>query len=472
MTIQPFNKNQYVDPSSYDIKKLILRSFSSGEEIDITYLMAELNIFEDLYKPCTTGNIVLNDSLNLVSNLPIMEGDIIEGELTRASSDIYAKLYDFDYRTDFMFEIVKISKQEKMKQDIQMVVVQFVSSTWTDNFAARISKSYHKMPYTDMAADIYNFNLDKGGLSGELPFKSMGYVPSEGLYNAIIPNLSPYDALSWLAARATYAGTCNYVFFENKHMFNFIPISELMSGPVVADYFTSSVHTRDSSEVAQTKESDYNQILKMKYVEHQDASVAALSGMLSNRLIKTNLHNKIITDYTMTGDSGSNYILEEPYNYLEEFDKLKHANGKESMIRDYTNTKYKEGGGALLTVYNDASNQWDDMESYDAHLWARQRKGHMAMNRFMKLEITIAGNFSRTIGQKIRLNIESPEYIDASAGKKNPTHDQRFNGSYLITAARRKFTFEKHHMVLELVRDDYPVMETRRTAAWGGNNDK
>jgi len=143
-----------ITPYDYVIKELLL--ISDGGEIDVSYLLAEININENLFAKCITGSIILTDSLNLIANMPIMEGDLIKGTFERNREDVWIDKFDPDFVLDFMFEIVKITSQTRVKQDVQVISLSFVSSTWTDHLSSRISKSYKQMPYSDMVLLIYN----------------------------------------------------------------------------------------------------------------------------------------------------------------------------------------------------------------------------------------------------------------------------------------------------------------------------
>ncbi len=86
---------------------------------------------------------------------------------------------------------------------------------------------------------------------------------------------------------------------------------------------------------------------------------------------------------------------------------------------------------------------------YEPDMYVRERSSQMEAMDYIKLTATGPGLFSRKIGDKVKLNITSPE-ID-SKGKL----DSRYQGNYLITALRRVFTTKEQSMALELTKDDY-----------------
>ncbi len=47
-------------------------SLVNGEVVDLVNFVVELNLYEDLFSPCLTGNLTIVDSANLISELPIL----------------------------------------------------------------------------------------------------------------------------------------------------------------------------------------------------------------------------------------------------------------------------------------------------------------------------------------------------------------------------------------------------------------
>jgi len=457
-----YRKNDItIAPFGYDIKSLLL--ISEDAEIDLTYLMIELNINESMFSTCIVGSIVIVDSLNLVTNLPIMEGDLIKGHFVRNENDPYVQEYDPE-DLKFTFEIIKILRQEKTKQDQQTVALSFVSSTWTDHLSSRVSKSYNQMPYSSMVKDIYDNWLSKGGLRGELPVKPIEVGVSDRLWNIVIPNLKPYNAINFLSRRAFSGDSVNFLFWEDKDKFNFKSFSEIMAADPVAEYVTAI-----GEEVADTMgepkpeflKSQYLNVMSMKRVGYHDLSAAAMSGMMSNRLIRHDIFHKRVIDYHPTGDSAGNYSLDKQYDYYSDFGKLPHTDNQSKLVREYTNKKMAtDGGNTIISICPEHSWQYDNQESFEVNNWVRQRKGQLAQLNFVKMQMTIPGSMTRKIGDKIKIKMWSPEWKLKTPSDESPSKDSRFAGHYIITAIRRKFSGDHFSCILEVIRDDYAKLES------------
>ncbi len=56
-----------------------LRIYSSeGVRADLSSIVVEINLFEDIFSSAFTGNIIIVDTLNLIEKLPILGQEYIE----------------------------------------------------------------------------------------------------------------------------------------------------------------------------------------------------------------------------------------------------------------------------------------------------------------------------------------------------------------------------------------------------------
>ena len=76
---------------------------SSGTVVDVSRLVVGLNLYEDLYKTCLTGDITLVDTNNVIMETPIIGQEFLGFKLTTPGLDEFA----LDYSTH-VFTITKI----------------------------------------------------------------------------------------------------------------------------------------------------------------------------------------------------------------------------------------------------------------------------------------------------------------------------------------------------------------------------
>mgnify|MGYP006186270135 FL=1 len=55
---------------------------SAGISADLSKIIAEINIFEDIFSNALTGSIIITDTNNLVDNMPIIGQEYISLKIT------------------------------------------------------------------------------------------------------------------------------------------------------------------------------------------------------------------------------------------------------------------------------------------------------------------------------------------------------------------------------------------------------
>jgi hypothetical protein len=239
------DSKSYYAPGTYNFKKVFLRD----HDVDIRFKTLEINIFESIFQPCMTADITLIDADNMVANLPIAEGNVVEIHLTFNEDDKIQQQID---REDIkcVMEVIKITSRIKTnQQDVQTYNLRLSSIGWSNNVRTRISRAYKDQKYSEMVQDIFDdkFNLEGFyGLYGEDSefydddIKSLDAEDTHGQYSVIIPRWKPIQAFNWLAGRSQSGdnkNAVNYVFYEDKEQFNFKSISSLIKQEPDEEYY-------------------------------------------------------------------------------------------------------------------------------------------------------------------------------------------------------------------------------------------
>ncbi|RLA59835.1 MAG: hypothetical protein DRQ78_10160, partial [Epsilonproteobacteria bacterium] len=238
------SKGHYA-PGSYDIKKVFLRD----HEQDIRFKVLEINIFESIFQPCMTADITVLDAENLVANLPIADGDVVDIHLAFNSEDKIQQNVDGE-DIKCVMEVIKITSRIKTdNQDVQTYNLRLASIGWSNNVRTRISRSYNQQPYSDVVEEIfYDKFVTEGnyGLKGHYSkftgddAKNIDVESTHGEYSLIIPRWKPIQCFNWLAGRSQSSETkdaVNYVFYEDKETYNFKSIDSLVKAGATDDYW-------------------------------------------------------------------------------------------------------------------------------------------------------------------------------------------------------------------------------------------
>ena len=108
------NQKSWYAPGTYEFKKVYLRD----HDVDIRFKVLEINIFESIFQPCMTADITIIDAENMVANLPIIEGDVVDIHLAFNSDDIIQQNIDQE-EIKCVMEVIKITTRIKAnRQDV------------------------------------------------------------------------------------------------------------------------------------------------------------------------------------------------------------------------------------------------------------------------------------------------------------------------------------------------------------------
>ena len=451
-------------PGGYSIKTLKITS-QKGGSIDVDHLLAQLVITETINAPVITGRLTILDPFNIVSNLPVMEGDKLEGSLSTWEKDSYASQCDSDGSIDFEYEIFKIGGAIKRKQDISFVTLHFCSPLWSDNMKGRVSKAFCQTPYTSAAKQIFDEYLKKGGLQQNIKTKELEIEQSDEMFNFIIPNWKPLEAILWLAGRAWKDKAACYKFFENKEKFKLVTLTKLMKEGGKLTYHTTSQNMGIESKPGQLGRFDpgliqqrYNYLYDISFLNTQDVNVASSGYLFGRRMLTHDLMYKRVKDYYFTGPEADNYKLGEPRDYKKDFEDMEAMNGGEPLVEDkIAKSLGPKEGDEKMVMFPLHNFEWTGVEdNFKPDKWLRQHKSMLQHLEFYNVEASAPGNFTMKAGDVINVEWMSPQASQVTDGKKKPETDKRHKGKWLVTYVNRVFghTYDSHAMRIRLARND------------------
>lgn len=435
-------------PGTFDFKKVYLRE----HDIDIRFLVLEINIFESIFQPCMTADITIVDADNLVANLPITEGNIIEIELACNEQDKIQQNVDGEDIKCYM-EVIKITSRVKTsQQDVQTYNIRLASNGWSDNIRDRISRSFVQQKYSDMVSQIFIdkfLNEEINGLAGGFTMndkKPIDIEPTNGEFSVIIPRWKPITCFNWLAGRSQSSqnkDAVNYFFWENKDSFHFKSIDTLLTKEPSDTYYVKL------QNITKDDERNYFNIFDYSYADTGDVLLYAMNGTLGSRLITHDIVSKQITDHATQGFYSLDYnVTGEPFDYHREFLDLNHTDNEPLITEEVSSTLSSEPGNTRLFVQNKHMYYFDNMKDDKPEEWLRQRTMQKPLLKYIRMTISTIGNFKRKAGEVIKIELPSPEL-------EKGVMDNRMTGKYLVTSVRRIFKPSKHQVVMEVIKDSF-----------------
>ena len=408
--------------------------------IDVSGIFDELNIYDSIMMPCMSGNIVIRDALGLSSRLYFDGSEYLNINIGKENEED---------ATSFKktFRIYRQSDRKNINQTSEMYVLHFVSEELIYSKQQKIIQTYtgnhHKA-----AVSILKDYLKVKQVVGKI-----GIIePSKGIHTYNFPNMSPFEALNWLAQRAiSNEGLSNFIFFQNQLGYNFVSLSKLITQNVLFDVNFNPKNLTPS--VAQ------------ELIGARDVRIGEQHNLIDN------IQNGVYAGTFIGFDPLTRKITTNKINFQDIYKKSKHAN-KNPNITAARNRDRLDGSqmyNSKISLYPFQSTRIDSSYTKsndnitatiidDTHNYIFQRRAIFKNLMQRKVQMVLPGNFTITSGLNLNLMMPSRAISDDNS---NP-YDISLSGKYLIIGARHIIKYDKHETVVEVATDssDRPLIDS------------
>ena len=413
------------------LTEILLKSVSVERSIDITNMVDSFNLFENIFTNTLTGNMSIGDTGNLIANFPIVGHEEIHISMGTPNIErVQTK----------KFRIYKVTDVNTPTLGMRRYNIHLLSDEFFTNLKSAVSRSFPKSTTSTIAEKIFRTDLESK--------KIFDIEETQNVYDIVIPNWKPFDAMNWLAKRsmAEHRDGANYMFYETRDGFHFRSLESLAEEDSVGSYMRRPSNITDDNP----DEEQYRNVNRIEIVNSFDMVANIPNGMYANRLV---IHD-MINRKTETLD----------YDYSKEYSKMEHVeeNKKNNNWR-LSDTQNMDGQGSSMMVHESADalttsplskqtlvSRFDDTNTYYEKT-LQNRISQMQQINNIKLNITISGDTTRKVGDVLDLVLPSVEPLtDGSVPM-----DKMYNGRYLVTGLRHKIDNASHLMVMEVVKDSY-----------------
>jgi hypothetical protein len=209
------------------VKYIELTSYK-GKILDITNLVTDIDIYENIYVNTITGTIDVLDSNELPQFFPIIGEETLEMELLLPGFD------DSQSLTMKKFRVYKLSNREIRSNKLQSYRLWFTSTETITNIEQRICKAWKQKQASTIAKDCFKV------LGSD---KDIEVENTQGVFNYISTNLNPLQVLNYIASNKSINidKLSDYAFYESIDLkkgskFFFKSIGGLMKTKPIADF--------------------------------------------------------------------------------------------------------------------------------------------------------------------------------------------------------------------------------------------
>ena len=444
----------------YNCPNIILISHD-GMATDIKPFVLEMNIYEGINKNSITGTLVIGDTQNLISKLPIQGTERLVFKLSTPSANAESHTIDATEKTGNPFYIYKLTDKNQISPGTVSYILHFASREFMRNQRVKVSQSYNT-EYSMMVGNIFK---DKNYLDSrkKLFFE---YTQADKM---VIPNLSPFDAISLIAKSSIPSeapnGTVGYYFYETTKGFHFRSWTSMVSKMGYHERKIKQLFYYQPKEGAQNAVdeegkpedkilNDYRNVESYEVInQFHDVAANTAMGTYGHRVITHNMYDKSYN--------------ETDYNYHNTFARSKHADSDliarnnstiqaivktpvdfdDKAVSDYPESRVSLQPSTRFLHDSDKGNY-----GFDAKIDGKMtgfRAGQAAqVASGTKLRLTVRGQSYLEPGDLIQFNLRN---VDSN--NKDGIDDPQYSGRYVITKIRHIVNPNEYKQVLECVKD-------------------
>jgi len=432
---------------AYSLSELSITS-SNGKKVDIFPQLVELSIFEDIYSPTLSGKITLADSVDLFAELPLSGFEFLTVTLSKPGNWSFFVL-------EKTFRIYKMEMEEtnQATASAQAYTLYFCSEENLISSSKKISKSYKGKKISDIITDIVENYLE----TSEDKFSPQNIEQTYGVFDIIVPYMSPLNAITWLSNRAISSGSqtssANYLFYEDSFGYNFRSIEKLVQKETRARYKFKPKNVSTSPDFQNTVEEDVYTVIRYDFLNIFDVLKNISNGMFSSQLFAFDILRQKVT--------------KQEFNYNTLFNSAKHIEGQgttntpapfHNEYKDRTGKSITENYLSVLKMYPTTKEHNTDgaITEYQPGIkpnlvenWLLSRVSQLSQLNYFKLKLVVPGNTFLTVGSIIEFELPLATLRAPGETTGNPYHSGRF----LITAIRHKIDIKSYEMIIEATRD-------------------
>jgi hypothetical protein len=421
-----------------DIKYLKLVS-TSGLVIDLDDYLVELNIFEDIFNNYLSGQMMISDSRNIISKLPIKGEEYL---ILKANTP------SLDKEISKTFRVYAVTDRKTVRDNnTQVYTLHFCSfeaivdvlNPLYKPYEGKISDIVEKI-FTEFIESPRTYEFDNNGLK-ESESSTPLYILNEtsNKVKFISPGWTPAKCINWLASKSIpeEGKACDFLFWESTQAFYFGNIEKIFSDTqkyslIKGTYFYYPPNTNKTSDT----------LKKMFIAEEFDVIKTSdnlnnyYNGYLANRLITLNLYNK---EYKVTD-----------FDYIDRYPEYSHSNknpqplfATDTLRNPATHNKFYPVNKNLYTGISENVNE-RIIDIYS------NRVSRLTELNNLCISITVPGRTDLEVGSIIEFVYPETEEQNKST---DSGIDRIYSGIYLITAIRHKINMKKHVMIMELTKD-------------------
>lgn len=426
-----------------EIEEISLLSYTSGKIISLIDYLIEINIYESLFSPTLSGEIVLSDSANLVKNMYLLGEELLYVKVRTPS-------LPGNQNIDSVFKIYGLDNRSYIKDGSTSVyTLRFTSIETFQDVLNPVTQALKGTPESIVEYVYKNFLMVEGKLNINTKEKDIKkpltiFGQTANYLNFVSPGWSPVKCMSWISDNSLPVnnGAAQYLFWETTKGFyygNVQDIKERAASLSIGTYAFSVPKIRNVTEEDENNSSYMYTIRNISIDKAFDQLENQMTGYISNRLVDVDLLNK--------------KFLNVDYDHGQAFNTYKHID--QGKITPWFNRETVRNPKTHISVNYNHSKLFDNnTENFDVKakfLHGNRRSNRLELENFI-MRIDIPGRTDIEVGQTIYLKIPK-DNPGAEVNKIEYRDDPMYSGMYIITNLCHKINLKTHYIAMNVHRD-------------------
>lgn len=408
------------------IKECTLTSIASGNSLNIVNQVIAVQIFEDLFSPFMSGNLILKESIDILNGLPITGQEWLE---------LHIKTPSFEDEKDIKgrFFVYKVTDREYVAERNVVYKLHFISEHALVDAATIISKGY-KGKISDIATQV---------LTDWVGDTNIGEIETTKNNNRYVSNFwTPSKNLNFLCNNAININDSpTYLSYQNREGFNFRSLDDMYRSKVYQNfhYNMKGREITSTGEAVRVLDHDYKRITSIDLLESFDNVQKMTQGAFASTL---HSYDVVTKEYKV-----------DKFQYREKFNAINKVHLNAYPLTPKSMEEYFNPKSYIMTDFRQYGifNQYGDVSNYRI---MQERISNLIQAEGIRVKVVVPGRTDYTVGQIVELKITQPEPL--SEKDRDDEHiDNTFSGKYLIGAINHLIDRERHTCSMELIKDSW-----------------
>ncbi len=411
--------------TSVQLQKATLTSSRTATSIDITSVVLELSMYENLARPYITGYLAVTDSERLIENFDIQGAEEIEIIFKRSTERSSVR----EIKQTWIIQ--GIEKEHNVQDFTSVVVFRVIDKESFRSGLKNVNKCLQGQPWEIINQILIEY-LDRDDL------RTSADLNNSERMKVIIPNMTPIQATQWIRNRSINQNGYPFYFYKSamNNQYYFADLETLISTPVINENAPLSPSQAGGSTESKSSSST---IYQMEQDEVDNLYKLIQEGVIGSQnkyydvtrgdfqIVDFNINNDLLVELQTLNSRQEKPLLDGRLA----FDDDAISNYKAKTISQIS-------GGR---VYDDVKSYDETQDLGDSR---KKIKAHAIRNLMQKTPLSIVvegdrwihGDEHYGIGNNIKILVRSK--ID---DPKNPTIDRKQSGDYLISTAKYVLDF-------------------------------